>query len=127
MDLSVFLAKSFGLYCLILAVLWIARPKELEAAIKAISSSNGLLALAGMLNLFIGLAIAIAHPIWKWDWRVAITILAYISIIKGICRIVFPESEKEIALKALEYKWASLVFLAVIGIFLSYFGFAHRP
>src|SRR5690242_14650619 len=124
MDISIFLARCFGLYILIFAAIWILRPKSFETVLQNIIASKGLIGFSGMFSLLLGLAIVIIHPIWGWDWRVVITILGYLMIIQGIIRIAFTEKLEDIANKAIEYKWVIVGFWIVLGIFLTYFGFA---
>jgi len=45
----------------------------------------------GYISLLLGLATVVLHNIWVWDWRVAITILGWSMLIKGIMKIGFPE------------------------------------
>ncbi|MCG8506642.1 MAG: hypothetical protein MI755_18700 [Sphingomonadales bacterium] len=45
----------------------------------------------GYNTLLLGLATVILHNVWVADWRVAITILGWSTVIKGIMKIGFPE------------------------------------
>ncbi len=95
MELSIFLAKLLGIYSLIVGVDLLLRRHELAGAVKDFASSKGLLVLSGSLSLFIGLAIAIAHPVCEMDWRGLVTLLGYVLIFRGIMRVAFPLVFKE--------------------------------
>ena len=46
--------------------------------------------LVGILTLLAGLAIVNAHNLWVSDWRVIITILGWLAIIRGALSLLFP-------------------------------------
>jgi len=125
MALSIFLAKLFGLYLLIVALDLLVRRHELEGAVKDFVSSKGLLFFSGSISLFLGLAIVIAHPIYEWSWRGLITLLGYLLIIKGIMRVAFPTrlQKSMISLFHRGY-WGLFVVLLILGVYLTYSGFA---
>jgi hypothetical protein len=127
MDLSIFLARLMGLYMLIFAAILILRKNEVMVSIKEMLSARGYQLLAGFFSLLAGLAIAIGHPIWEANWRVIITILGYLAILKGVMRIGFPKEslvyEQEMLRNPVGY-WIILAILVVLGIILTYFGFS---
>jgi uncharacterized membrane protein len=51
---------------------------------------NLLIYLSGLLSMLGGLAVIIAHPSWSRDWRVVITIIAWLLLVGGIVRIGQP-------------------------------------
>ncbi len=124
MELSLFLAKFLGLYLLILAVLFCFRREQLEMSLKEVFASPGMLLLAGLLSLSAGLLIVIAHPVWECNWRVLITIIGYIAIVKGIVRIGHPQIAKEMMGRIIKKcSHCRVVILLVVALFLIYHGF----
>jgi hypothetical protein len=124
MELSIFLAKFLGLYTLIVSAVMLFRRNHLEAVAKEIFASRALLVLAGSIDLLLGLAIVIAHPIWQFDWRGLITLLGAIGIFKGIMRFAYPEQVQRIAAGAMRYGyWPIFVVALIIGLILTYYGF----
>lgn len=124
MELSVFLAKVFGLYLLVISVDMLFRKKELDKAIKDLAHSRGLVVCCGSLSLFIGLIVAIAHPVWTRDWRGLITLIGYVLIARGVARIFFPSHFKK-TMHNLFTKgyWILFLVFVVVGIYLTYMGF----
>lgn len=55
-----------------------------------------LIIVFGMLTLVAGLAIVNAHNLWVTNWRVIITVLGWLAIIRGIVAILFPVRIHEI-------------------------------
>ena len=124
MGLSIFLAKLLGIYFLIVAVLWVVRKDQLDASFKDVVSSKGLIVFSGLMNILFGLAIAIAHPILQFSWIGLITILAYLMIIRGIIRVIYPEHEQEMMGKLMNKGyWPTIAVLILIGLFLTISGF----
>lgn len=126
MDLSIFLAKWLGIYFLIIAAIWLLRKQEFEREVERMTSNTSLLVLMGILQLLVGLAIVISHPIAEFSWRGLITLFGYFALIQGILRITFPE-EVKIAIGKMLRKgsWIALIVLIVLGVFLTYNGFTH--
>lgn len=44
----------------------------------------------GYITFLLGLATVVAHNVWVFDWRLAITILGWGTLFKGIEKIIFP-------------------------------------
>jgi len=124
MELSLFLAKLFGLYMLIIAAMGFFRQDQFKLTVRHIMSSEGVVALAGIINLILGLAILIGHPIWELNWRGLITLLGVFSIIKGIMRLAFPQQEQKIVSAMIgQGYWIVMVIVAILGAYLAYNGF----
>lgn len=127
MELSIFLSKFVGIYMLIIATIWLVRKKQFEAGVRSIISSNGLFSLTGAIHLIVGLTIAISHPLWEFNWRGLITLLAYVAIFQGVFRLAFPEQAKQATLRSLEKgHWIWLLFLFIVGFILTFNGFIHH-
>lgn len=124
MELSIFFAKLFGLYLLIMSLFMLLRKKNVEVIAKELFASKGILYFAGALNLFLGLAIVISHPVWEWNWRGLITLLGCLFILKGIMRVGFPEQTRVIEPKMMRGYWIIFAVVALIGIYLTYSGFS---
>lgn len=124
MGLSIFLAKLIGLYLLIVAAAWIVRKEQVDLSIKEIASSKGLIAFSGVMNIILGLAIAIGHPLWQLNWIGLITLLGYLLIFTGIMRLAFTEKVQKHMLNLINRGyWAIIAILIILGGFLTYSGF----
>ena len=125
MELSLFLAKLFGLYMILVAVIWILRGRVVTDAIEAFFANPGLMFFGGLIAMVAGLAIAIGHPVWELNFRGAITVMGYLSIAKGISRMAFPDSPRAALRRLLEgrAKWVMVVLTLVIGSWLTWRGF----
>ncbi len=126
METSIILAKILGPYCLIVALGGLLNLKVYQRVISEFMTNAALVYLGGILALLFGLLVLRFHHIWTLDWRIIITIIGWMGIIKGICLILFPGSLAQVA------KWyqKSPVFLAshlilalVLGIILTVVGY----
>jgi len=128
MDVSLFLAKLIGLYLLAMGGLWIARGHEMMASIEDYSTSRPAVFLSGIIALVVGLAMAIGHSVWELHWRGLITLFGYISIVKGVSLIGFPEWRRSQA-EWMRNDWVTRVWLLVVlvlGGYLAWVGFTQR-
>lgn len=127
MEVSIFLAKLFGLYMLIVAILLTIRQDLMQKVSETILSNTGLLMFSGALNLLGGLSVLIGNPVWGLEWPCVITILGLLMIVKGIMRIGFPEVVARIATSILQNKNALttiLLITALLGLYLTVQGFS---
>lgn len=126
MELSLFLAQLFGLTLVIFAGLAFWRPELVTAAVRDMKPFSFPMLLAGFIGVFGGLAIILAHNIWEFNWRVVITLLGWVALIKGVFYVAFPETIMLTGVRALEGKRQRVVlFLAFLfGCYLVYCGFS---
>ena len=126
MEISVFLAQFWGLYFLIMAFLFLFRRESLNLLIGLMEDKRSVMVL-GFISLIIGLVAILIHNIWVADWRVIITILGWIALLKGITLLGWPENpkNKNLAAKMLNkaYFWSYFIFLLLMGGFLLYMSF----
>ena len=125
MELSLFLAKLFGIYLLIIAVLWAVRGDEISKVVNELFANRPLVFLSGLLALAIGIAIAISHSVWELNWRGLITLFGYMSIVKGMMRIGFPEIPQKAAAFLITGKarWLWTGLAVALGVYLTWAGF----
>jgi len=92
MEISIFLAKVVGWYLIITAVLLLLRYKTLRRDITTFTKQRrGLMQyFFGAYSLIIGLLIVSGHNIWEADYRVVITIIGWLALIKGIAYFILP-------------------------------------
>lgn len=127
MELSIFLAKAFGLMMLLPGLGMLLDKKSYEKIMKEFTDGYGHLFTHGFLALFAGLAMVTYHNIWEGEWWVIlITIFGWISLLKGVLRLLFPGMVLGMLKSMMKNKsflmwsgWAALV----LGAVFSYYGF----
>jgi hypothetical protein len=125
MYLSIYLAKSFGLYLFIVGLAMTLKKKRFEQVIDELVASPAGLFIVATMTLILGVLLIVAHNIWVADWRVIITSLAWLTFIAGLVRTFIPEFIEKMAPRihkdAVYYPIAIVSLL--LGSYLLYVGF----
>src|SRR4026207_1852754 len=82
--------------------------------------------ILGMFALLAGLAIVNTHNLWVSDWRVIITILGWLAIIRGALSLLFPNKMYGIGEAILASRSGPMigaVIIVVLGGILSWMGY----
>lgn len=125
METSIFLAKAFGIYLIIICLSMIGNKKYYHDATASVTKDPGEMFITSIMTLIAGIFLILFHNIWVFDWRVIITLLAWITFIKGIYRILFPHHIQRIN-KIIEnnsFYYSMFTIFLIIGIFLFFKGF----
>ncbi len=122
MNISLFLARFWGLFYVIFSILFIVT-RQLGKTIEMTEDKKFVIA-TGYSTLLMGLITVSAHNLWVADWRVVITLLGWTAIFKSIHKIGFPESINKQAQKFKDKQLFSTIFLLVLGLWLSWIGFS---
>ena len=128
MALSIFLAKLLGLYMLIVGLIALARREQFQrSVINSMLSSEGLLAYSGAINIVLGLAILIGHPVWELNWHGLITLIGLLILVQGILRMGFTtEIQRWWSHKKMQNGyWVIFGVVTLVGAYLTYVGFSH--
>ncbi len=91
MDASIVLAKISGIMCLLVGLTALNK-KYIAAIIDELESSKALFWFIGFVAALIGAVILALYSAWGFNWRVLITILGWLSLLKGIAITLFPDS-----------------------------------
>lgn len=94
MNTSEYIARLMGPVMLIIGIGMIAgmltEGDAYSSVMKEFIGSRALIFITGVLALVAGLAVVNAHNLWVPDWRVIVTILGWLFIVRGVSNLVFP-------------------------------------
>ena len=125
MQTSIFLARLLGPILLIFGVSLFANGRAYRAMRRELVDSALLVGLCGFVDFAAGLAIVLTHNVWVASWRVLITLIGWLLLIRGAVRILVPDvrryAAKYIGDRRL-YTLSSAV-LVILGLVLCYFGY----
>ncbi len=121
MEISIFFAQLWGSYFVIFGLLFIITG-QLGKTIE-MTDDKVFVISTGYITLLMGLVTVILHNIWVADWRVAITILGWSTLIKGIMKIGFPEQIHKQAQRFNKKQMISAAFMIILGAWLLWMGF----
>jgi len=125
METSIFMAKVIGLFGAISTLAIIIRYKFHLAMEENAAKNPTTIYLSGFVFLMLGILVTVSHQVWTWDWRVVITILGWLILLKGVMRTLFPDTVKKVIEKKKDDKRFLLaeVVTFFISIYLIYRGF----
>ncbi len=125
METTIFLAKLLGMMMLISALGILVNIKNIKKLIDGLFKNPALMYVTGMFIVLMGLIMVFVHNDWGYDWTVIITIIAWLTVAKGIFFVVLPDAMKTLVKSAggdSFYVLGALLAL-VLGGYLSYMGF----
>jgi len=127
MNITLVLARFWGIILVVLCGSLLVHAKFYFRLVKAFQDES-VRFLYFFVVLVIGAVCVAVHNEWEPNVRGLITFLGWLSLLKGICGISFPETFNKIIDKvsltpALLYLWA--VIYLVVGCFLLFVGFVH--
>jgi len=67
-----------------------------SSLLKEFIASRQVIFLTGILALTAGWAIVHAHNLWVSDWRVIVTVLGWLLVLRGVMLLVFPAAVQTI-------------------------------
>jgi hypothetical protein len=127
MDISIFLSKALGVYLLIVGSGMLIN-KKIRSIFLEILNNHTLLYVSDFMGLIIGILIVCSHNLWVEDWRLIITLIGWLALVKGTLRVVFPHLGNTFFIKWMECNAAyyiSVVGMIIAGAILYYNGCAH--
>jgi hypothetical protein len=126
MQTSIFLARLLGPLLLLTGAGIVLNPKSFRTIAGEVVRSVTLVYLFGFMDLAAGLAIVLTHNVWVANWRVLITLIGWLLLIRGAVRIVAPEIVMGYAAKVIRNKQvipSAGAVVGVLGLVLCYFGY----
>jgi hypothetical protein len=126
MPVSIFLARCWVRCCYCRAsVSWSIRAHSCAMATEVVGSVT-LVYLFGLLDFAAGLAIVLVHNMWTVNWRVLITLIGWLLLIRGAARILITDTLIGYAKALIGNKRLYPVsggVLVILGLVLCYFGY----
>lgn len=122
-QLTIFLAKLIGLYCIIVALTMMSRKQAAVAAIESLIANPPLVLLVEVLGLACGLAMIIGHNIWSGGaLAVVVTLIGWLMAIRGAVLLALSPEAMAKLFRGLKYEKYFYVYMAgtlILGIYLA--------
>lgn len=90
MYISIFLAHVLGITFLVLGLSMFFNKKWTNIVIEEIFKNQGIVWLAGLITLMMGSVIVVINNIWTSGLPLFITILGWLTLLKGATILIFP-------------------------------------
>lgn len=92
MEVSIFLGRALGIYLLIVSISMLANAKVFYLTFQRWTEQADTITLTAFISIILGILMILVHNIWVLDWRIVITLLAWLTLIKGVVRLNFPHA-----------------------------------
>jgi ribose/xylose/arabinose/galactoside ABC-type transport system permease subunit len=123
MDLTHFLARLLGLFCIVISVMMLSRRQVMLAIVRRCIQNQALLFLVEILGLAAGLAIVLGHNIWSNGLLpFIVTLIGWLTLIRSIILLFLSPEAIERFIKAVRYEQNYYLFTAIpllIGLYLT--------
>ncbi len=124
---TIYLGRLIGLYCVLLALAMISHKQATVETIIALMHDAPVLLLASIVAMTAGLAIVLGHNVWSGGaLPVVVTLVGWISLIKGVILLFLPPASVLGYFEALRYGQFFYAYMSVtlaIGIYLTFSSF----
>jgi len=125
MDRSRFLAGLIGPTLAAVAISILVNGGMIAEMAAQLSADYALIFISGVITLPVGLAIVLAHNVWR-GWPAVITVFGWLAVVGGLLRILAPRQLAEFASGVVAQGPAVSIVAGVIlllGLFLSWKAF----
>ncbi len=125
MHISLLLAKFFAIYFLVISLPLLFATDSFRERGNALFDNAGAMFLASIFSLILGIFLILLHNIWTQDWRVLVTVLCWLTFIKGMVYL-YCSRTREFVRKHINHNTAYRInggVCVVLGLYLGYHGF----
>lgn len=91
MDISIFLARVFGIYFIIMGFLLFVKSNYSLQIIRDFYQNPVLVFAIAWITCILGILVVVSHSIWELNWKILITLLGYLTLLKGIMHLYIPK------------------------------------
>ncbi|PGZ08715.1 hypothetical protein COE30_11630 [Bacillus cereus] len=95
MTIITFLGLFWGWIILIVSGILFIRPSVLRELKRLVVEDRGSGIMYGFLSIFLGVSTVILHNVWEFNWQGFVTLIGWLSLLKGIYIIAYPEPSKK--------------------------------
>lgn len=121
MDISLVAAKILGTYLVISGLFLMIRGKTLPHLLKDFVGHPAVVYLTGAILIFLSALFLIQGNVWDGTWRTLITLFAWVTLLKGVAYVLFPDAlHQTISKKVLGLLNLYGIIAIVAGVFFFY-------
>lgn len=129
MNISKFLAKSLGIYLIIVCFAFFIDKQRFIHITQSLVSNEPLMFVTGFFTLILGILMIIGHQIWQFNWRLIITLIGWLIFIKGAFILLYPPYMQTLTAYFARNDIFANITLGIdliLGLILCYYGFRHK-
>lgn len=129
MHISKFLAKVIGIYFIIVSTAIFINFNQFSSYINNLLNDAPLMFVTGFFTLILGILMIVSHNIWQWNWRILITLVGWITLIKAISIIFYPQFIDKVSIlfvQNVNFAYGAAAIDFILGLILCYCGFKRE-
>lgn len=125
MDTTIFVAKIFAIAYLALGVGISLNGEYYKKMFRKMFENTTYIFFGGFLALVLGFTLITYHNVWTNDLSVLVTVVGYISFIKGLTLLIFPKTVQSFEFMTREKYLKNIVtpLILLMGLVFAYLGF----
>jgi hypothetical protein len=123
MNITIVLAQIWGIGFIVFGLSMLFNKKWITVAVEEMVQNQGVMLLAGLVALIMGLVLVALNNIWTSGLPLLITILGWLTLLKGAVILIFPNFTTSYYRKVNKenvFFWGGLIIL-ILGILLFLF------
>lgn len=121
---TIFIAKFFGLLCVIMPIVFFVSRENFDLVLKLYENKLPVL-VKGLVSIILGILLLLYYNLWTINLG---TLLGWLFLVVGLIDLFFPSCITKFASNLRKNKVLGttvLVIFLLIGLYLTYVGFAH--
>jgi vacuolar-type H+-ATPase subunit I/STV1 len=125
-----FFARVLGPFLVIVDVTAVARASDMQRLLSQFEANSMWAFVTGAFILLFGLITVAAHQYWKGAAAIIVSSLGWLIVLRGLLLVAFPKVFVDVANSMIGAQgwWISLcIVFALIGLYLTYVGWAPAP
>lgn len=88
---SKFLSKVIGIYLMIISAAMLFNMPLFLSEVNLLLQNASMMFVAGFFTIIIGVLLVVSHNVWQWNWKVMITLISWLVLLKGVSLIFYPQ------------------------------------
>lgn len=129
-SLTRFFCRVLGPFLVVVDVTAVARASDMQSLLSQFEANSMWTFVTGAFILLLGLTIVAAHQNWRGAAAVTVSLLGWLIVLRGLLLVAFPRFFATLANDMIGAQgwWITLcVVFALIGLYLTYVGWAPAP
>ncbi|OBF54234.1 hypothetical protein A5756_14655 [Mycobacterium sp. 852002-53434_SCH5985345] len=125
-----FFSRVLGPFLVIVDVTAVARASDMQSLLSQFEANSMWTFVTGAFILLLGLTIVAAHQNWRGAAAAIVSLLGWLIVLRGLLLVAFPKFFASLAndmIGAQAWWIAACVVFAVVGVYLTYVGWAPAP
>ncbi len=125
-----FFARVLGPFLVIVDVTAVARASDMQSLLSQFEANSMWAFVSGAFILLFGLIMVAAHQYWSGAAAIIVSSLGWLIVLRGLLLVAFPKTFVAVANSMIGAQgwWISLCILfALVGLYLTYIGWAPAP